>query len=58
MDERLERSDNMTIELDENYIYIGEENSSGCKYPYKTKQDIIDAFTDYVNNYITIERSE
>jgi hypothetical protein len=42
----------ITLEIDDGIIYIGEEDSSGCEYPYETKQDIINAFADYVNNYL------
>lgn len=42
------------IEIDDGVVYIAEECSSGCKYEYKNKQDIIDAIADYINNHLEI----
>ena len=49
----------ITLELelykDENgnaFIYIGDENSSGCKYPARTAKEIGKIVTEYLENYI------
>lgn len=50
--------DLIVIEIDiskeDKTIYISEECSSGCEYSFKNKTDIINAFKDYVKNYLTI----
>lgn len=45
-----------TIEIDkkEKIIYIGTENGSGCKYEYKTKEDIKNIINEYITNYVEI----
>lgn len=45
----------INIEIEDGIMFIAEENSSGSEYLYKNKQDIINAFTEYVNNYILEE---
>ena len=49
----------ITLELelyeDENgnaFIYIGDENSSGCKYPVRTAKEIGEIVTEYFENYV------
>lgn len=49
----------ITLELelyeDENgddFIYIGNENSSGCKYPVRTAEEIGKRVTEYFKNYV------
>ena len=49
----------ITLELelykDENgsgFIYIGDENSSGCKYPVRTAEEIGKIVTEYFENYV------
>ena len=49
----------ITLELelyeDENgndFIYIGNENSSGCKYPVRTAEEIGKRVTEYFENYV------
>lgn len=44
----------ITMEIKNGIVYIAEENTSGCKYPYKTKEDIISAISTYINNYINL----
>ena len=43
----------ISVEIDkkEGIIFIAEDDSSGCEYEYKTKNDIIEAFKDYIDNY-------
>lgn len=33
-------------------IYIGDENSSGCKYPVRTAKEIGEIITEYFENYV------
>lgn len=49
----------ITLELelykDENgnaFIYIGNESSSGCKYPVRTAKEIGEIVTEYFENYV------
>lgn len=49
----------ITLELelyeDENgddFIYIGNENNSGCKYPVRTAKEIGKRVTEYFENYV------
>ena len=42
------------IEFYNGIMYIGTDNSSGCEYEYKTKEDIMKGFIDYVNNYMEV----
>ena len=49
----------ITLELelyeDENgddFIYIGNENSSGCKYPVRTAEEIGKRVTEYFKDYV------
>lgn len=49
----------ITLELelyqDENgndFIYIGNESSSGCKYPVRTAEEIGKKVTEYFENYV------
>ena len=49
----------ITLELelykDENggsFIYIGNEDSSGCKYPVRTTKEIGKIVTEYFENYV------
>lgn len=49
----------ITLELelykDENgddFIYISNENSSGCKYPVRTAEEIGKRVTEYFKNYV------
>ena len=49
----------ITLELelyeDENgndFIYIGDGNSSGCKYPVRTAKEIGEIVTEYLENYV------
>ena len=49
----------ITLELelyeDENgndFIYIGNENSSGCKYPVRTAEEIGKKVTEYFKDYV------
>ena len=35
-----------------NCIYIGNEDSSGCKYPVRTAEEIGKIVTEYFENYV------
>ena len=35
-----------------NCIYIGSEDSSGCKYPVRTAEEIGKIVTEYFENYV------
>ena len=43
------------IDFEDGIMYIGTDNSSGCEYTCKTKEDLIKGFTNYVNNYMEVE---
>ena len=36
----------------DDFIYIGNENSSGCKYPVRTAEEIGKKVTEYFENYV------
>ncbi len=40
------------IEIYKKKIYIEEENTTGCKYPCKNKQEFLEAMDIYASNYI------
>lgn len=46
----------ITIDIDteDNIVTISEDNSSGCEYVFNDKQDILNAITNYINNYVNI----
>lgn len=35
-----------------NFIYLGNENSSGCKYPVRATEEIVKRVTEYFENYV------
>lgn len=41
---------NVTVDLSEKMIYLGEENSSGCKYPYNNTQELGEIFKNYIED--------
>ena len=36
----------------DDFIYIGNENNSGCKYPVRTAEEIGKKVTEYFENYV------
>ena len=37
----------------DNFIYISNENSSGCKYSVRTAEEIGNKVTEYFKNYVS-----
>ena len=35
-----------------NFIYLSNENGSGCKYPVRTAEEISEKVTEYFENYV------
>jgi hypothetical protein len=42
------------IDTEDNVVTIAEDTSSGCQYLFSNKQDILDAITNYIDNYVNI----
>lgn len=36
----------------EDFIYIGNENGSGCKHPVRTAEEISEKIMEYFENYV------
>ena len=39
------------IDLEEKELYIGSEDGSGAKYPFKNSSELVDAFEQYLRIY-------
>ncbi len=56
MEENEESLEGVMIEIEivprEKMIYISEENSSGCKYPYDSLDEAGQIFQEYINDYV------
>ena len=48
----------MTIDTEEKMLYIGEENSSGAKYPYNNIDELMNQIRFYLENYYLKEIEE
>lgn len=42
----------ITLEMKNNTLFIGQDNSSGCSYVVKNNKDILKAIKDYLTNYL------
>lgn len=51
----MENNIEIVIASDEKLVYIGTATSSGCKYPYNSKEDIINAIKEYFDNYVELD---
>ena len=42
----------ITLDLKNNTLFVGQDNSSGCSYVVKNNKDILKAINDYLTNYL------
>lgn len=56
MEEDEELLEGIILEIEivsgEKMIYISEENTSGCKYPYNNLDEAGQIFQEYINDYV------
>lgn len=48
----------LDVELEDNVLYISNENGSGAKYKVKTLEDVLDSIKFYLENYVVDQEEE